>query len=57
MNRPMAFGISTGAKGLRAPKGQESLAQALPWGLGVTPRCPEGAGISCSIAEEDHHEG
>jgi hypothetical protein len=30
MNRPMAFGISTGAKGLRAPKGQESLAQALP---------------------------
>jgi hypothetical protein len=56
MNRPMAFGISTGAKGLR-PEGQESLAQGLPCGLGVTPRCPEGAGISYSIAEEHHHEG
>jgi hypothetical protein len=56
MNRPMASGVSTGAKGLR-PEGARELSPGFTLGLGVTPRCPEGAGISYSLAEEHHHEG
>jgi hypothetical protein len=37
----MAFGISTGAKGLR-PEGARELSPGFTLGLGVTPRCPEG---------------
>jgi hypothetical protein len=56
INRTMAFGISAGANGLR-PEGARELSPGFTLGLGVTPGCREGAGISYSIAEEHHHVG
>jgi hypothetical protein len=55
MNLPMAFEISTGAKGLR-PDGAREFSPGFTLGFGVRPPCPEGAGIPYSVLEELHHE-